>query len=84
MNKRFLSVEVAQQNTLKRLQVLEDLTSKNNIQQQLVSLVLTVDLQVLTELLVVGVLTELLVVGVLTKLLVVGALIELLTVGVDT
>ena len=34
MNKRFLSVEVAQQNTLKRLQALEDLTSKNNIQQQ--------------------------------------------------
>jgi hypothetical protein len=26
MNKRFLSVEVAQQNTLKRLQTLEDLT----------------------------------------------------------
>jgi hypothetical protein len=41
----------------------------------LVSLVLTVDLQVLTEMLVVGV---------LTKLLVVGALMELLTVGVDT
>ena len=34
MNKRFLSVEVAQQNILKRLQALEDLTSKNNIQQQ--------------------------------------------------
>jgi len=37
MNKRFLSVEVAQQNTLKRLQALEDLTSKNNIQQQLLT-----------------------------------------------